>query len=227
MQPADRLIVAADLSTRDEILSLADEMHGLAGAIKIGLQAFVANGPQLVSEVVARGERVFLDLKIHDIPNTAQHAVAEAAKLKPAMLTVHASGGEAMLRAAHSAAGATLLLGVTMLTSLGDDDAARIGFRGTTIENAVRLATLACDCGLRGIVASPHEIERIREACGREVAIVTPGIRLAGDAAGYQRRTLTPREAVVRGADYVVVGRPITSAKNRRDAAKRIVDELT
>lgn len=226
MQARDRLIVAADLSTRDEIMALVDEVHDSVGAIKIGLQAFVANGPALVREVVSSGTRVFLDLKIHDIPNTAQRAVAEAAKLGPAMLTVHAAGGGAMLRAAASSAGSVLLLGVTMLTSLDDAEASRIGFQGTAVENAVRLARLAKESGLRGVVASPHEIEAIRTACGREVAIVTPGIRGAADAVDDQRRTLTPREAVARGADYLVVGRPITSASNRRDAAQRIIDDI-
>lgn len=228
MQASDRLIVAADLSTRDEILALADEMHGVAGAIKIGLQAFIANGPALVRDVVARGERVFLDLKIHDIPNTAQHAVAEAARLGAAMLTVHTSGGDAMLRAcaASVTANIPLLLGVTVLTSLDDAELARVGFHGTAIENAVRLAKVASAAGLRGVVASPLETSAIREACGPDLVIVTPGIRLPGDDAGDQRRTLTPREAVARGADYIVVGRPITSAKSRRDAAQRIVDEM-
>lgn len=226
MQARDRLIVAADLSTRAEILTLVGEVHDSVGAVKIGLQAFIANGPGLVREVVTSGMRVFLDLKIHDIPNTAQRAVAEAAQLGAAMLTVHASGGAAMLRAAASSAGSVLLLGVTMLTSLDDEAAAQIGFSGSTLVNAVRLARLARESGLRGIVASPHEIEGIREACGRDLVIVTPGIRGAGDSADDQRRTLTPREAVARGADYIVVGRPITSASNRRDAARRIVDDI-
>jgi orotidine-5'-phosphate decarboxylase len=226
MQAGDRLIVAADLSTRDEIIALVDEVRDSVGAVKIGLQAFVANGPGLVREVVSGGMRVFLDLKVHDIPNTAQRAVAEAAKLGAAMVTVHAAGGAAMLRAAAVSAGPVLLLGVTMLTSLDDAEAARIGFHGSTVDNAVRLALLAKESGLRGVVASPQEIEAIRGACGREIAIVTPGIRAAGDSADDQRRTLTPREAVARGADFIVVGRPITSASNRRDAARRIVDEI-
>jgi len=226
MQARDRLIVAADLSTRDEIMTLAGELRDSVGAIKIGLQAFIANGPPLVREVVAAGIHVFLDLKVHDIPNTAQRAVAEASKLGVAMLTVHASGGAAMLRASADSAGSVLLLGVTMLTSLDEEDAARIGFRGTVVDNAVRLARLAKESGLRGIVASPHEIEAIRAACGSDLSIVTPGIRMSGDAADDQRRTLTPAEAVARGADYIVVGRPITSAPNRRDAARRVVDSM-
>jgi orotidine-5'-phosphate decarboxylase len=229
MQASDRLIVAADLSARDEILALADEMHGVAFAIKIGLQAFIANGPALVRDVVAREERVFLDLKIHDIPNSAQHAVAEAARLGVSMLTIHTSGGEAMLRAcvASVSTPAPLLLGVTVLTSLDDGELSRIGFRGTALENAVRLAKMARSAGLRGVVASPLETRAIRDACGPDLVIVTPGIRTSGDDAGDQRRTLSPREAVARGADYIVVGRPITSAKNRRDAAQRIVEEIS
>lgn len=224
MQAADRLIVAADLSTRDEILRLADELHGVAGVLKIGLQAFIANGPALVREVVARGERVFLDLKIHDIPNTAKHAVREAAALGAAMLTVHTTGGDAMLHA--SADPSLLVLGVTILTSMDEQELAGVGIAGTPLEAAVRLASLAREAGLRGVVASPLEIAAIRAACGGDFVIVTPGIRPAGSDAGDQKRTLTPREAIAAGADYIVVGRPITSAHDRRAAAQRIVDEL-
>jgi len=224
MQAADRLIVAADLSTRDEILRLADELHGVAGVLKIGLQAFVANGPALVREVVARGERVFLDLKIHDIPNTAKHAVREAAALGAAMLTVHTTGGDAMLRA--SADPSLLVLGVTILTSMDEQELAGVGIVGTPLDAVVRLASLAREAGLRGVVASPLEIAAIRAACGGDFVIVTPGIRPAGSDAGDQKRTLTPREAIAAGADYIVVGRPITSAHDRRAAAQRIVDEL-
>ena len=224
MQAADRLIVAADLSTRDEILRLADELHGVAGVLKIGLQAFIANGPALVREVVARGERVFLDLKIHDIPNTAKHAVREAAALGAAMLTVHTTGGDAMLRASTDPS--LLVLGVTILTSMDEQELAGVGIAGTPLDAAVRLASLAREAGLRGVVASPLEIAAIRAACGGDFVIVTPGIRPAGSDAGDQKRTLTPREAIAAGADYIVVGRPITSAHDRRAAAQRIVDEL-
>ena len=147
MQAPDRLIVAADLSSRDEILRLADELHGVAGVIKIGLQAFIANGPALVREVVSRGERVFLDLKIHDIPNTAKHAVQEAASLGAAMLTVHTTGGEAMLNA--SADPSVLVLGVTVLTSMDQGELSGVGIVGTPLEAAVRLAGIAQRSGLR------------------------------------------------------------------------------
>jgi len=224
MHSRDRLVIALDLSARDEILRLVDELRGTAGVLKIGLQAFIANGPSIVREVVASGERVFLDLKIHDIPNTAQHAVAEVASLGASMATVHAAGGEAMLRAcAHDS---LLVLGVTVLTSLDAAELARIGFHGAPVENAVRLARLAKESGLRGVVASPLEIASIREACGPGFVILTPGIRPAGADAGDQRRTMTPREAVAAGADYIVVGRPITSAADPRSAALRIVEEM-
>lgn len=224
MQARDRLIVAADVSSRDEILRLADDLRGVAGVIKIGLQAFVANGPAIVRELVARGERIFLDLKIHDIPNTAEHAVAEAAALGATMLTVHATGGRAMLQAA--ARPDLLVLGVTILTSLDEGDLARVGLAGSPLDGAVRLALLAREAGLRGVVASPQEIGAIRRACGDGVAIVTPGIRPAGSASGDQRRTMTPADAIRAGADYIVVGRPITGAANRRDAALAICDEM-
>ncbi len=221
---SNRLIVAIDRSSRDEILRLADALHGSVGLLKIGLQAFVANGPSIVREVQARGLKVFLDLKIHDIPNTAQHAVTEAAALGVEMVTVHASGGTWMLRACAS--DATLVLGVTILTSLDDGELARIGFTGSALDNAVRLAKLAQASGLRGVVASAHEIAAIREACGSELRIVVPGIRPEGSDTGDQRRTKTPAAAIAAGADYIVVGRPVTDARDPRAAAMAIVDSL-
>ncbi len=224
MQARDRLIVAADLSSRDDILALADEMSGVAGLLKIGLQAFVANGPSLVREVVARGMRVFLDLKLHDIPNTVAAAVREAEALGATMLTVHATGGGAMLRAARS--GELLVLGVTVLTSLDDAALREAGFAENTLSTAIRLARLAQQSGLTGVVASPLEIRAIREACGGALTIVTPGVRPAGADPGDQKRTMTPRQAVDAGADYIVVGRPITEKKNRREAAVQIVEQM-
>jgi orotidine-5'-phosphate decarboxylase len=223
MQATDRLIVAIDRSSRDEILRLADVLHGAAGVLKIGLQAFVANGPSIVREVIDRGAKVFLDLKIHDIPNTAKNAVAEAASLGAAMVTVHTAGGEAMLRAC--AIDSTLILGVTILTSLDDAELQRIGFRGTPIDNAVRLAKLAQESGLRGVVASPHEVAAIRDACGG-MQLIVPGIRPEGSEVGDQRRTMTPAAAIAAGADYIVVGRPITDASDPRAAALAIVDSF-
>lgn len=213
MQSRDRLIVALDRSSRDEILRLADALHGAAGAVKIGLQAFVANGPSLVRELLGRGDKVFLDLKVHDIPNTAKNAVAEIASLGVAMTTVHTAGGEAMLRAASR--DDLLVLAVTVLTSLD-----------ATVESVVELAQLARVCGLRGVVASPLEIAAIREACGPQMVIVTPGVRPEGSDAGDQRRTTTPAAAITAGADYIVIGRPVTDAPAPRDAALRIIEQL-
>ncbi len=223
MQARDRLIVALDRSSRDDILRLADQLHGVAGAFKIGLQAFIANGPPIVREIVSRGERVFLDLKIHDIPNTAQNAVAQASALGATIVTVHAAGGEAMLRAC--ARDDALVAGVTVLTSLEDRDLPPIGFAGGTVDNAVRLAKLAQSCGLRAVVTSPREIAAIREACG-DLTIIVPGIRPAGSDAGDQRRTTTPAAAVAAGADFIVVGRPITAARDPRAAALELVESL-
>jgi orotidine-5'-phosphate decarboxylase len=225
MQARDRLIVAADLSSRDDILALADELHGVAGTLKLGLQSFVANGPALVREVVSRVGSVFLDLKLHDIPNTVQHAAREAGSLGISMLTVHAAGGESMLRAASL--DGVLVLGVTVLTSLDDNDLQQIGFREAPLPAAVTLARLVRKAGLGGVVASPLEIAAIRESCGPDLRIVTPGIRPEGAESGDQRRTMTPRAAIEAGADYIVVGRPITGAKNRRDAALRIVEMMS
>ena len=237
MQARDRLIVAADLSTRDEILRLSDELSGVAGTIKVGLQAFVANGPALVRELTSRGTRVFLDLKLHDIPNTVEKAAAEAAALGISMLTVHAAGGEEMLRAASGGQTPssvrtgeapvlhrTLVLAVTILTSLDRDALRAIGMADDPLPAAVRLAKLSERAGLRGVVASPQETAAIRAEC--DLTIVTPGIRPAGAGAGDQRRVVTPGEAIRAGADYIVVGRPIIEAKNRRDAAMRVVEEM-
>lgn len=227
MQARDRLVVALDVSLRDDILSLVDDLHGVAGVFKIGLQAFVSNGPDIVREVVSRGERVFLDLKIHDIPNTAKNAVAAAVSLGASIVTVHAAGGKAMLEACAESAAGALVLGVTILTSIDETELLRIGFGGTPLSNAVHLSRLVRESGLRGAVASPLEISAIREACGSGFVILTPGIRAEGGDAGDQRRTMTAREAIDAGADYIVVGRPITGAKNRRDAAMKIVEEMS
>ena len=221
----EKLIVALDRSSRDDILRLADALHGVAGVLKIGLQAFVANGPALVRELVGRRERVFLDLNIHDIPNTAQHAIAEAASLGAFIATVHAAGGMAMLRAC--AGTSVIVAGVTVLTSLDDAELHRVGFAGTSIENAVRLAKLVQEARLPAVVASPQEIAPIREACGGDLLIIAPGIRPERSDPGDQRRTMAPAEAVRAGADYIVVGRPITGARDVRAAAMAVVDAIS
>lgn len=227
MEPSDRLIVALDRSTRGDLLRLVGELAGVVGTFKIGLQAFVANGPELVRAIRGRGHRVFLDLKLHDIPNTVARAVAEAAQLDVSMLTVHASGGAAMMRAASEAAAGTplLLLGVTILTSLDDGSLGEIGFADGAESSVVRLARLARASNLGGVVASPREIAAIRAACGSDLRIVTPGIRTAGGG-DDQARTMSAREAIAAGADWIVVGRPITDHRSPREAAKEILAEV-
>jgi orotidine-5'-phosphate decarboxylase len=229
MDPRSRLVVAIDKSDRDDILTSIDSLSGVVGWVKLGLQAFVSNGPQLIREVVTRDLRLFLDLKFHDIPNTASHAVQEAVNLGVGMTNVHAAGGPAMLTAcaAAVASSSTILLGVTVLTSLSDDDLHAVGYSGTSEENVLRMARLCRDSGLNGVVASPLEITSIREACGGDFVILTPGIRSAEAPADDQKRTLSPREAITRGATYIVVGRPITAAADPVAAARRIVDEIS
>lgn len=224
MTDSERLIVALDLSTRAEILAMADELRGVAGMMKIGLQAFIANGPAMVAEMKSRGHRVFLDLKLHDIPNTVSSAVKEAAKLGADLLTVHASGGERMISSARAAVEgtSTRILAVTLLTSLNDDEAKGVGFVRRVEEQVTLLAELSQRAGAHGVVASPLEIESLRAAAPSPFLIVTPGIRGASDEAGDQQRTLTASEAVRRGADYIVVGRPITRADSPRRAAQQI-----
>jgi orotidine-5'-phosphate decarboxylase len=227
MEPSERLIVALDRAARGDLLRLVGELSGVAGVFKIGLEAFVANGPELVRTIAGEGHRVFLDLKLHDIPNTVAHAVSEAAGLGVSMLTVHASGGGAMMRAAAQAAAGSplLLLGVTVLTSLDDASLEQVGLAGPAERAVVRLARLAQTSGLGGAVASPREVASIRAACGPELKIVTPGIRAAGGG-DDQARTLSAREAIAAGADWIVVGRPITDARDPRAAAQAILASL-
>jgi orotidine-5'-phosphate decarboxylase len=235
LSPRERLLVALDVPALDDALALAAALRPHAGAFKVGLELCTAAGvPAVVEAVAAAGGAVFLDLKLHDIPNTVAGAVRSVCALGPAvrMLTLHAGGGAAMLRAAVEAAAAAphrpLLLGVTVLTSV--DAAALRGELGVAVpleEHVIHLARLAQAAGLDGVVASPHEAAAIRRACGPGLLIVTPGVRPAWAAAGDQRRVLTPAEALRAGADYLVVGRPITAAADPAGAAARIVAELS
>lgn len=226
VNPRDRIILALDRTGREEILELVTSLRERVGVFKLGLEAFVANGPSIVRDVAQAGGRVFLDLKLHDIPNTVARATAAAGELGATMLTLHAAGGRSMISAAASIEPRPLLLGVTMLTSLGDEDAEEIGFEGGTARNAVRLASLAKASGADGCIASPVEIEIIREACGASFLIVTPGIRGPGDERGDQQRTMGAAQALRAGADYIVIGRPITQAADPRAAADRILETL-
>jgi orotidine-5'-phosphate decarboxylase len=234
--PHERLVVALDVETGIQALDLVRSLHGTVGMFKIGKQLFTAEGPVLVREIVGMGERVFLDLKYHDIPATVSKACVEAAKLGVSLLNVHASGGRVMLRdAAYALADfcakerivRPTLLAVTVLTSLDDELLAETGVGEPASAHVVRLASLARECGVDGVVASPLEIELIRRhVASRDFVVLTPGIRPAGAAAGDQRRVMTPAEAIAAGADYIVVGRPITAAEEPRAAAEAIAREM-
>jgi orotidine-5'-phosphate decarboxylase len=228
MNPRERLIVALDVPEAEAARSLVDRLAGRVGLFKVGSQLFTAAGPDLVHEIVARGEKVFLDLKFHDIPNTVAGAVASACRLGVSLVDVHGLGGKAMLEAAVGALPAmgTRLLAITILTSHDEDTLGEIGVNGKLGESVRRLALLAREAGADGVVASPHEVALVREACGGDFLIVTPGIRPAGAAAGDQARLATPGAALRAGADYLVVGRPITGAEDPASAADAIVREM-
>ena len=225
-----RLAVALDSSERDEILRLARTLARCVGVAKVGLEAFTAHGPALVGEVQAVGMPVFLDLKLHDIPNTVERAARNAARLGVAMLTVHASGGEAMLRAAVAGAASAerppAVLAVTVLTSLDDGALGELGIPGGAAGRVTAWAALAQRCGCAGVVCSPQEAAALRSALGSDFVLVTPGVRPAGERSGDQRRVATPRDAIGAGADLLVVGRPITGAADPLVAAEAILAEM-
>ncbi|HSU13955.1 MAG TPA: orotidine-5'-phosphate decarboxylase [Longimicrobium sp.] len=224
-------IIALDVPDADGVLALLERLGRGVEFVKVGLQLFTAEGPAIVHALRGSGIRVFLDLKLHDIPNTVAHAVKSAIELDVELLTVHASGGAAMLRAAaDAAAGSPLkLLAVTVLTSLDDAGLAQAWGRGavTAEDEVARLAALAKACGIPGAVASVRELPAVRRAAGEEMLVLTPGIRLAGDAAGDQSRVATPAEAARLGADYVVLGRSVTAAADPAAALARAIAELS
>jgi orotidine-5'-phosphate decarboxylase len=230
----DQLLVALDVDTAAEARAMADRLRGVVGGFKIGSRLFTSEGPRVVAELASRGDRVFLDLKFHDIPNTVAGAVTAATRLGAWMLNVHAAGGSTMMRAARDAAHdeaarqsrpVPLLIAVTMLTSLSAESLGEIGIGEAMTSQVGRLAALTQTSGLDGVVASPQEIDLIRRRCGAHFAIVTPGIRGARDAKSDQARTMTASEALAAGATYLVVGRPIIAAEDPRAAAERIVAE--
>ena len=229
------LAVALDLDGRDEILTLAKRLAPEVGFLKLGLQAFVSEGPRIVREVVALGTPVFLDLKLHDIPNTVSRAAAAAARTGAALVNCHALGGTEMMKAfgegARDAAAKGVfplpkLVAVTILTSLDAAAVRAVGLEGSPRASALRLATLARESGLDGVVCSPEEVEAIRAACGSDFFLVVPGVRPEAVAPGDQRRIATPSESVRAGADLLVVGRPITGASDPAAAARAIVAEI-
>jgi orotidine-5'-phosphate decarboxylase len=224
----ERLIVALDVPDEALAMVLVDALAGEVGMFKVGSQLFTAAGPGIVRSIVARGEHVFLDLKFHDIPNTVAGAVGSAAQLGVSLLTVHGLGGKAMLEAAAGALPAMgmRLLAITVLTSHDEASLREVGVVRPLAEEVRELARLARTAGIDGVVASPHEVALLREACGKDLLIVTPGIRPAGARAGDQARAATPAMALAAGATYLVVGRPITEAKDPAAAARAIVREM-
>ena len=228
MDPRQRLIVALDVSTAAAARKIVAAVGDSAHAYKVGMQLYTAEGPSIVRELVGSGRRVFLDLKYHDIPNTVGAAVREAARLGVSMLTVHASGGGKMLRAAVEAAQkpGLLVLAVTVLTSLDDDELGKIGLRGGALDQVLRLAALALSNGCKGVVASALEAAALREEFGHDFTIVTPGVRLAGSGPNDQARVVTPSEAISAGASHIVVGRPITEASDPAAEARAILGQI-
>ena len=232
----NKLIVALDVPTAAEARRLVDMLTGIVGMFKIGSQLFTAAGPEMVRDIVARGEQVFLDLKFHDIPNTVAAAGIEATRMGVSIFNVHAAGGGEMMRkTAEAVAGAVeaeglsrpAIIAVTILTSSNDETLKEIGFTGDANETVSRLAALTEASGLDGVVASPREVAVVRTAVKTPgFLVVTPGIRPAGAANDDQKRITTPRDAIHAGADYIVVGRPILKADNVVHSAQTIIDEM-
>src|SRR5262245_9329082 len=227
--------IALDMTDPLKAAQLASRLRGHMGGIKLGLEFFNANGPSGVRQVIQGGERLFLDLKLHDIPNTVAGAVRAVVPLSPYLLTVHAAGGASMMRAELDAAGETAsklgrprskVIGVTVLTSLADGDLQATGQRGPMLDQVRRLALLARESGTDGVVCSPHEVAALRAECGSDFLLVVPGIRPSWAAAGDQKRVMSPGEALRAGASYLVIGRPITAADNPADAARQVEAEL-
>jgi orotidine-5'-phosphate decarboxylase len=229
-KPDPKIIIALDYAEQSDALSLIDRLDPLRCRLKVGKEMFTRFGPAFVDKLQMAGFQVFLDLKYHDIPNTVARACLAACDLGVWMLNVHASGGRRMMEAARVAVDShshsPLLIGVTVLTSMSQDDIAEIGFQGTPEENVLRLARLAESAGLDGVVCSPQEVSTLRQTVSRQFSLVTPGIRPAGGTGDDQRRTMTPLEALRAGASYLVIGRPITAADDPMSALLTIESEI-
>ena len=222
-----RLIVALDVSTASAAQQLVQQIGDAVSLYKVGLQLFTAEGPGVVRDLIASGRKVFLDLKLHDIPNTVGRAASAAAQLGASMLTVHGSGGAAMLRAAVEAADRRLsILAVTVLTSLNDEDLPEIGFSSGTLDQALRIASLARSAGCDAVVTSAREVSALRKMLGEGFGIIVPGVRPQGSDRNDQERVATPAEAISAGASHIVVGRPITRAPNPAAAVESILQEM-
>ena len=225
-----KLMLALDLPNRESALEMLEKLRGNLEWVKIGLQMYLAYGSDFVREVADMGFKIFLDLKLYDIPNTVASAVKSLKGLPISMLTIHTSGGREMMKYALDAAKETnpdlLILGVTVLTSFNDEGLAETGVAKPSAEQVENLARLAVDCGMKGLVCSPLEIEALRKILPADVKLVTPGIRPAGSDANEQKRIMTPALAAEIGSSYIVVGRPILKAEDPAAAARAIIDEL-
>jgi orotidine-5'-phosphate decarboxylase len=224
---ADKMIVALDVATKRKALELVEKLRDTISFFKIGLQLYTAEGPEIVRAVLLTGSKVWLDLKLHDIPNTVARAVESVSNLGVRMLTIHLSGGSEMIRAAVAARpNNLLLLGVTVLTSASEQTLREIGIADNVDDQVLRLSKLGVEGGVDGVVASPHEIKLLRAKFSDKIKIVVPGIRPSWSEAGDQKRVMSPREALDAGADYLVIGRPIIAHPKPREAASKILEEL-
>ena len=223
----EKIIVALDVPTKEKALALVKQLRDQISFFKIGLQLYTAEGPEIVRAVLATGAKVWLDIKLHDIPNTVGRAVESASRLGVHMLTIHLSGGGEMIRAAIAArANDMLLLGVTVLTSATEQTLREVGIPGTVEDEVLRLAKLGVEAGIDGVVASPHEIRKLRAEFGNKIKIAVQGIRPTWAAPGDQKRFMIPREALEAGADYIGIGRPITAHRDPLEAVAKILKEI-
>jgi orotidine-5'-phosphate decarboxylase len=224
---ADKIIVALDVPTKEKALALVKQLRDQISFFKIGLQLYTAEGPEIVRTVLATGAKVWLDIKLHDIPNTVARAVESASRLGVHMLTIHLSGGSEMIRAAIAArANNMLLLGVTVLTSATEQTLREVGISGTVEDQVLRLAKLGVEAGIDGVVASPHEIRKLRTEFRNKIKIAVQGIRPTWAEPGDQKRFMTPHQALEAGADYIGIGRPITAHRDPREAVAKIRKEI-
>ena len=223
----DKIIVALDVARKEKALGLVNELRDQISFFKIGLQLYTAEGPEIAHAVLSAGAKVWLDLKLYDIPNTVARAVESANNLGVHMLTIHLSGGSEMIRSAITArANNTWLLGVTVLTSATEQTLREIGISAKVDDQVLRLARLGVEARIDGVVASPHEIKKLRAEFGDKIKIAVQGIRPTWAEPGDQKRFMTPREALEAGADYIGIGRPITAHRNPRDAVAKILEEI-
>jgi orotidine-5'-phosphate decarboxylase len=228
----EKIIIPLDVSSREQAMHLVRELHDDVGMFKVGGQLFTACGPQIVRDIVAGGGQVFLDLKFHDIPNTVVHSAIEAANLGISMMTVHASGGRAMMEAVAAELAERfgdqrpIVVAVTVLTSFDTRSLFEIGIEMPMEEHVQRLAVFAEECGMDGVVCSPLEIQMVRKRVSPDFRIVTPGIRMPDNSLNDQQRIATPHDAISAGADYIVVGRPVTAAPHPRQAVERILQSI-